>query len=74
MGMCMPFQRCWTWKSLEDDEFPYSNLMNINVEEASKKFQNIIQYLDDMKFLTWVMKLIHKDKDCAQDLKLFNPW
>jgi hypothetical protein len=34
MGMCMAFQRCLNWRSLEDDEFPYSNLMSINVEEA----------------------------------------
>jgi hypothetical protein len=34
----------------KDDDFPDASIMTINAKEAFKEYQEIIQYLDGMKF------------------------
>jgi hypothetical protein len=43
---------------LEDDDFPNAAIMSINAEEAPKKYQKIIQYLDGMRFPNGVTKAV----------------
>jgi len=42
----------------EDDDFLDVAIMSINVEEAHEKYREIIQYLDDMRFLVGATKVV----------------
>jgi hypothetical protein len=42
----------------EDDDFPDATVMTINAKGAPKEYQEIIQYLDDMKFLVGTTKAV----------------
>jgi len=43
---------------LEDDDFPDAAIMSINAEEAPEEYQEIIQYLDGMRFLDGATKAV----------------
>jgi len=43
---------------LEDDDFSNATIMSINAEEAPKKYREIIQYLDGMRFPDGATKAI----------------
>jgi hypothetical protein len=42
----------------EDDDFPDATIMFINAEETPEEYQEIIQYLDGMKFLDGATKAV----------------
>jgi hypothetical protein len=42
----------------EDDDFPNVAIMAMNVEEAPKKYREIIQYLDGMRFPVVATKVV----------------
>jgi len=42
----------------EDDDFPDATIMSINVEEAPKEYQKMIQYLDGMRFQDGATKVV----------------
>jgi hypothetical protein len=42
----------------EDDDFLNATIMNINTKKVPKEYQEIIQYLDGMRFLVGATKLV----------------
>jgi hypothetical protein len=42
----------------EDDDFPDATIMSINVKKAHEEYQEIIQYLDSMRFPDGATKAI----------------
>jgi len=42
----------------EDDDFPDAAIMAINAEEALEEYQEIIQYLNGMRFLVGATKAV----------------
>jgi len=45
---------------LEDDDFLDATLMTINADRTPKEYQEIIQYLDGMKFSVGATKVVRK--------------
>jgi hypothetical protein len=56
---------------LKDDDFQDAAIMTINAEEMPKEYREIIQYLDDMRFLIGATKAV-RSMNCAQESKLLD--
>jgi hypothetical protein len=56
---------------LKDNDFQDAAIMTINAEEMPKEYREIIQYLDDMRFLIGATKAV-RSMNCAQESKLLD--
>jgi hypothetical protein len=43
---------------LEDDDFPNVAIMTINIKKMPEEYQEIVQYLDGMRFLIGATKVV----------------